>query len=221
MHCPNCNFEIENEQINIQTDLGRCSNCNFIFKISEHFDATINDSFDISKPIQGTWYRKEMNHIVIGASTRSPLAFVLVPFMLVWTSGALGGIYGTQIINGEFNLLISLFGIPFIIGAVIFWRLAIMSIWGRVELKLDRMGGQIFTGVGKIGKTQKFDWADISTIKEIQFNYSRRGNITSEIVLEGLKQIKFAKGVNESRRYYMLQALKSIFAKVKTKQRFI
>ena len=36
-------------------------------------------------------------------STRSCIAFFLVPFTLFWAGGSLGGIYGTQIAKGEFN----------------------------------------------------------------------------------------------------------------------
>ena len=55
-----------------------------------------------------------MDTVSLGATTRSPIAFFLVPFMCVWSGGSLGGVYGSQVLNGEFDLGISLFGIPFI-----------------------------------------------------------------------------------------------------------
>ena len=65
--------------------------------------------------------------------------------MLVWSGASLGGIYGTQIIDREFDLIQSLFGIPFILGSLLFWTLALMAIWGKVEITLNNKGGKIFT----------------------------------------------------------------------------
>lgn len=65
--------------------------------------------------------KKFDNGFEISATTESPIAFFLVPFMLVWSGGSLGGIYGTQIANGHFNLFLSLFGIPFCNGDNIIW----------------------------------------------------------------------------------------------------
>ena len=134
MNCPKCKRLIEKENVNIQTDIAQCVNCGNIFKVSETLSNTINDGFNIDSPPKGAWIKKEDNDLIIGATTRSPIAFFLVPFMLVWTGGALGGLYGSQFINGEFNLGASLFGIPFIIGAIIFCALTAMTVCGEVEI---------------------------------------------------------------------------------------
>ncbi|WP_322550204.1 hypothetical protein [Flavobacterium psychraquaticum] len=120
MNCPQCSSEIQTENINIQSDIAQCIKCKNIFKISENIEDPNDKSFSISNNPDGTWFKTEFNETIIGASTRSPIAFFLVPFMLVWSGGSLGGIYGSQIKNGEFNLLISLFGIPFILGSLLF-----------------------------------------------------------------------------------------------------
>jgi uncharacterized C2H2 Zn-finger protein len=201
------------------TDLGQCPNCGHIFKISESLNDTFDDHFDINKTPKGTWLKKDYSKIIIGASTRSPLAFFLVPFMIVWSGGSLGGIYGSQISTGEFNIVMTLFGIPFLIGSAIFWSLALMSIWGKVEITLDKQGGKIFTGLGTIGTTRQFTWDEIDAVKEnlpvYSNNYSNKNNNSSSIVLEGKKRISFAIGVRESRRYYLYRALKTTHLNIK------
>ncbi len=222
MNCPNCNSEISNSNINIQTDLAQCQSCNKIFKISENFNTIADDKFDILNPPNGAWIKEEMNQLIIGASTRSPIAFFLVPFMVVWSGGSIGGIYGTQIASGEFNPLMSLFGIPFLIGSVMFWSFALMAIWGKVELTLDKVGGKVFTGIGSIGLTKKFSWNEVSTVREnnsVKFNYP--GSQGGQIVIEGSKRISFGTGVKESRRYYLLKGLQSVLSKVKLNKRFV
>ncbi len=151
MNCPKCKSEIPGSQLNIQTDMGQCLQCNHIFKISENFGkASITTNFDMQSPPSGAWARQERGNLILGATTKSPIAFFLVPFMLVWSGGSLGGIYGLQIMKGEFDLMLSLFGIPFLLGSVLFWSLAFMTIWGKVELSFDKTGGQVFTGIGTL-----------------------------------------------------------------------
>ncbi|MEQ9466388.1 MAG: hypothetical protein RLN88_03200 [Ekhidna sp.] len=221
MNCPNCNNEILNENINVQTDIAKCQSCNNIFKISDALTDSNSDGFDLNNPPKGTWIRSEMNQLVIGATTRSPIAFFLVPFMVVWSGGSIGGIYGTQLAKGEFDPFMSLFGIPFLIGSIIFWSLALMAIWGKVELTLDKHGGKTFTGLGNIGLTKKFTWDEISSVREKQSNFNYPGSQGGSILLEGKRRISFGMGVKESRRYYLFRALKNILSKVKSNKNFV
>jgi hypothetical protein len=220
MNCPQCKAEVPSTHLNIQTDLGQCLQCNHIFKISEHIDIPSDDPFDMQHPPQGAWIRQERNDLVFGATTRSPLAFFLVPFMLVWSGGSLGGIYGYQLISGEFNLLLSLFGIPFLLGSVLFWSLALMAIWGKVEVTVDKNRGKIFTGIGTIGRSSTFEWDDIASVKEKESAQYKSRNTTTNIVLEGKKRISFGTGLNSSRQYYVFRTLKEIHSKVKNRKSF-
>lgn len=219
MNCPQCLAPIRKENINIATDLGQCQSCGHLFKISENvaIPSKANDYFDINKPPQGAWINKDRNEVVVGVSTRSFMAFFLVPFMLVWSGGSLGGIYGSQIISGEFSLILSLFGIPFLLGSILFWSLALMAIWGKVELTIDKKGGKIFTGIGKIGRTKTFSWAEIAIIKENEVTTYRkkRSYQSTEILLEGASRLSFGSALSEPKRYYLLRALQDIMAKVK------
>ena len=188
------------------TDLAHCKACNSIIKISQV--SSKNDLFNIKDHPKGTWYERiNSNELLLGASTRSPFAFFIVPFMLIWSGGSLGGIYGSQILSGKFDLMISLFGIPFLIGTVIFGSYALMTVAGKVEIELDKQGGRVFTGVGSLGFTKKFLWSEVSNIKEtISFGKQTTGKIT----LEGSKKMSFGIFLKESRRYFILQALKRV-----------
>ncbi len=221
MNCPKCKSEIKKEDINIMTDVGQCHYCEHIFKISENLSSEVDDGFDIDTPPQGTWIRRELDHIVIGATTRSALAFFLVPFMIVWSGGSIGGIYGSQIISGEFDLFMSLFGIPFLIGSILFWTLTLMVIWGKVELTLDKLGGKIFTGIGSLGLTKRFTWDEITAVRENDLTHRYPGSQGGEIQLEGKKRISFGKAVNETRRYYLFRSLQTIIGKAKANRNFI
>ena len=213
MKCPKCNSQIHNDNINVNTDVAQCIKCDFVFKISENLENYIDDGFSVNNSPNGTWYKTDFNETIIGATTRSPIAFFLVPFMLVWSGGSIGGIYGTQLAKGEFDLFQSLFGIPFLIGSIIFWSFALMSIWGKVELTLNNQGGKVFTGIGNIGLVKRFVWNDIKTIKEKQTNFNYPGSQGGNLVFEGKKRISFGLGVKEERRYYLFRAIKSLIHK--------
>ncbi|WP_445710061.1 hypothetical protein [Flavobacterium sp.] len=215
MKCPKCDSEIKAENINIQSDIAQCVTCNTVFKISEYIDTTSDDHFNINDKPKGTWVKTNFNTTIIGATTRSPIAFFLVPFMLVWSGGSLGGIYGTQIASGEFDLFQFLFGIPFLIGSIVFWSFALMAIWGKVEVTLDNRGGKVFTGIGNIGINKSFLWTGISKIKEVQTNFRYPGSRGSSLVFEGKKRISFGSGLKEERRYFLLRAIRNTMNKYK------
>ena len=218
MKCHNCNSEIPPSQINIATDLAHCKGCNVIQKISEA--TQVNETFDLRKNPKGTWFKKiNSNELIIGTSTASPIAFFLIPFMLIWSGASLGGLYGSQIISGEFNLILSLFGIPFLLGTFYFGAFAVMSVAGKVEVRITKAGGVIFTGVAGIGFSKKFTWNEISSIKEVEnFSRNRNGRASSrstKIHLEGERRISFGSRIPNTRKYYILESLKKIHYNIK------
>jgi hypothetical protein len=177
MNCPKCQSRIPNENINIVTDVAQCEECKFLFKVSENLSSSKSTehkeekdaSFNISNPPKGAWISEKSDALVIGATTRSPAAFFMVPFMLVWSGVSLGGIYGNQIVEGRFDLSTSLSGLPFILGSVLFWGFALMFVIGKVEVTLDYTGGKIFTGMGKLGLTKRFQLDEIISVAEEDF----------------------------------------------------
>lgn len=218
MNCPSCRSQVPNENINIAANIAQCEACDLVFKISDTVAPTksslsssqdIDLSFDINNPPKGVWIRNKSGQLIIHSTTRSAIAFFLVPFMLVWSGGSLGGIYGPQILSGEFNLFLSLFGIPFLLGSVLFWGIALMSIWGKVVITLDNNDGRIFTGIGKIGYTKRFALDKIKTVREEETR-GNKGATQRTILLEGQERVSFGSNLSDSRRYYVLKTLQLI-----------
>lgn len=207
IQCPNCRNAVPPGQVNMANDLAFCPQCGDGFKISETIDLdTVNEDILLNPPA-GAWYRKEFDSIVVGASTRSPVAFFLVPFMCVWSGGSLGGIYGSQIANGEFNLTASLFGIPFLLGTILFGSIALMAVCGKVEVHIGR-NSAVFTGIGRFGWTRRFDWSAVQSIREEDSQVRYPGGQPNAIVLEGRERLKFGTMLNENRQYFVLNVLK-------------
>lgn len=211
--CSRCGHLIPPADLNVQTDVALCRACGHLGQVSD-FASPRPSSHTIAHPPPGAWRRDSFAGPVFGATTRSPLAFFLVPFMLVWTGGSLGGIYGTQIAKGEFDPFLSLFGLPFIAGSVIFWGITLMAIAGRVEVRVGPDGhGEVFTGVGRFGRRRAFDLAEVDTITEetsIVRHRRRHTGHQHSIVLAGRTRLAFGSGLSDARRYFILQTLRSL-----------
>lgn len=209
IRCPKCKRAVPADQVNMGSDLAYCPDCNNGFKISETVDKEkVNSDFLRSAPA-GAWFNSEWDKAVVGASTRSPSAFYIVPFMIVWTVGALGGIYGSQVASGQFDPVDSFFGIPFILGSIIFGAAALMTVFGKVEVSIGRESS-VFTGIGPLGWTRRFDWSAVQTIREADAQFGYFGSQSGAIVMEGKTRLKFGTGLNEERRYFVLNVLRHL-----------
>ena len=214
IQCPKCRRGVPQEQVNMGTDLAFCPKCNSSFKISETVDLDVVNENILREPPSGAWFKKEIDRVVVGASTRSPAAFFIVPFIIVWTVGSVGGIYGSQFASGELDPGLSLFGLPFLIGSIIFGSAALMTVFGKVEVSIGN-SSSVFTGIGRVGWTRPFDWPAIQTIRGGGANVQYPGGHDGAIVLEGRTALNFGSGLNEKRRYFVLNALKYLKAKTR------
>lgn len=207
MKCPKCHTQLLKEDINVSTDVAFCQKCSNVFKLSDLVsNHVIEENFDLSNPPKGTWLKESVDSIVIGATTRSSMALFVIPFMFVWSGFSLGGIYGTQITSGKFDLASSLFGIPFLLGSIIFWSLGLMLVFGKTELTLTKQGGRIFTGLGLFGISKNFTWNEVNSIQE-DYSYGKRSTQT-QLSITGTRRLVFGVFLNAARRYFIMNAFR-------------
>lgn len=212
VQCPKCHANLAPGNVNVAANTVWCADCNEAFALSDLVDRPREADAPVDvppEPPRGAWFEKNFDGWEVGATTRHPIAFFLVPFMCVWSGGSLGGIYGSQIASGQFNLFASLFGIPFLLGTLLFGSIALMAVCGKVVVRVRGEQGEVFTGIWFLGWRRRFDPEGIHRVYENE-RAGRRAN-SSEIVLEGAERITLGSGLNENRRYFMLQVLRSIF----------
>ena len=214
--CPNCGAALDDTDVNVANNVAFCRACSHAYQLSELVGVVSGTKaippFDpTSDPPKGCWYRENVDGWTAGASTRSPVAFFLVPFMCVWSGASLGGIYGSQIIHGKFNLLMSLFGIPFLLGSILFWSIAVMTIAGKVILTAKGDELTIFTGVWGLGWRRKVTISPDSRLYSNNANAHYPGSNTSTITIEGAKSIRFGSGLSFARQTFIKQLLRYKF----------
>ena len=205
--CPKCRAAIPLEDVNVSTDLALCRKCGQTWSYADLVDATEVAHFDPVNPPRGAWYREELpDGFLVGASTRSWAALFLVPFMCVWSGFSLGGIYGTQIVKGQFSLGQSLFGIPFVLGTLLFGSLAAMTVCGKVVVRVNGDEGSVFTGVGPIGWRRRFSWRGVTGVRRTE-RVGRKGGVTRQITLDGEKNINIGGGNPGDKRAEFMYAV--------------
>jgi len=119
----------------------------------------------VMTPPKGVEFIETMDGFRLSLSTRSCIAFFLVPFTLVWAGGSLGGIYGTQIAQGKFNWVMSLFGIPFLLGSIALIGFTIMTIAGRTVVELAGDKFSVRTGALGVYRTKSAAWRDVRSCR--------------------------------------------------------
>ena len=222
--CPTCRAKIATEDINVSTDVALCRSCGNTFHVSEVLGGTSSilssllssvvpssGPVDLNSPPAGAWYTPTGDGFIAGASTRSWMALFIVPFTCIWSGGSMTGIYGTQLMKGHFNLGMSLFGLPFLIGSIFLVSWCAMSVAGQVTVSVhgDRLA--VFTGVGPFGITRTANLSDFRSVRE-DFGYGsmNANNRASRVVrLEGARTMAFGSMLSNEGRYFLVGALKT------------
>ena len=212
--CPICKQNVPSDQVNMAADLAYCPECEEGFAISENIDEEVKIDV-VNSPPKGAWYKDNMDHCIIGISTRSWIAIFWVPFLCGWTGILVVALYESKLFEKEFDPVILVFGIPFLFVAILLWSYALMAVFGKIEVTIGKESS-VFIGVGFIGRTRTFDWSGVVSIKETRTRFLYNGQYRFPIFLEGKKRVKLCECLNDERRYFLLNALKY----VKSRKRF-
>ncbi len=218
LHCPDCGLPIPASEVAPSAGLAVCRSCDKSFGLGACMSAApIGSRFQPlpTDPPKGVLAEELMDGFRLTLSTRSAAAFFLVPFMMVWSGFSLGGIYGTQIWKGEFDLKLSLFGIPFVLGTLLFGALALMSACGKVVL--EQRNGILLHRVGFLGLhwTRRRDWGAFDRAELEESTRRRKGgySTTFAVVLKGPgAEHSLGSGVSRERLAWALRYLNARLA---------
>jgi len=201
--CANCKRRIEAENVNVAKDTAYCTSCESLTSLSNILESTPSKNFEANTPVSGTTLDDLGYNWTVSASHRSWMALFLVPFTLVWAGTSLSGLYGSQIISGEFDPSKSLFGLPFLIGSIVLIAVCLMSVFGRTLVSVENGKALIFMGIGPIGWYRRFDWKTIDRVTETTSGQYKH------ISLEGSKRLNLGWGLNAKKQYYIANYLRT------------
>jgi hypothetical protein len=196
-HCPECGLPIEVADLAPAQGVAVCRFCEKSHPLAACQAAVPYEQRNIVPELavpKGVRIEETMDGFRLTLSTRSCIAIFLVPFTLFWAGGSLGGIYGMQIAKGEFNLVMSLFGLPFLAGSVFLIALTVMAVAGRCVVELAGGKFSIRTGALGIYRTQTAAWDDVLSCRLTEATGRGRSSYSTtyqvEVACEGDKTLR-------------------------------
>ena len=185
-NCPKCGCEVGMGNINVEKDILLCSSCGETSRFSEIVDLEREaEEEDSSRRLLNSNPPKHLK--VISDPTDmtgrisliyrkfSPMAFFFIPFTCAWSGFSMTAIYGSQIASGKFDLRLSLFGLPFLVGSIVLVSVCLFCLFGKRVLTLERGNGKYFFGVGFIGIYKRFTYDRQTKVREGETSYTVGG----------------------------------------------
>ena len=171
---------------------------------------------DLSPPPRGiTVSRSLISGIDIVYRRINPVAFFLVPFTGLWSGLSLWGIYGSQWTSGKFDPVMSLAGMPFVIGTVFLVILIVFFLFGSWRVHLDRGTARFFTGVGPFGRRREIAFgADTRVELPDAYVKVRRHPQQLITVTTGDRTIDFGAKLPHDVRLYIANVLREAVGKI-------
>lgn len=208
--CDSCGSPIPLGDVNVATDVALCRKCGKNSSYAALAERQADLAVDLENQPNGAWFRGHPKAFEAGVSTRHTNAFFLVPVFCFWSAISLGGAYGTQIVERHSSLGLSLFGLPFLFGALGLGAAALMAVAGKVTIKVGDDKGTVFTGVGPIGWRRGAPWGDITAIKGSYEVSPGRKSGHGRIVLEvgSKRRVSFGTGASLERLAFLTVALR-------------
>ena len=213
-HCPECGLPIEVADLAPAQGLAVCRFCEKPFPLAACQTAVPFAQRNIVPeltPPKGVDVVETMDGFRLTLSSRSCIAFFLVPFTLFWAGGSLGGIYGTQIAKGKFELFQSLFGLPFLVGSVFLIAVTAMAVAGRSVVELA--GGRLNLRTGALGiyRTKSADWRDVRGCRLTEVTRRGRSSYATsyqvEVAVEGAEPLRFGVGAERETMLWVTRFL--------------
>lgn len=230
--CPDCRAAIPVGDVNVAKDIAFCRACNKGHAISEVVrGAVAPPAVDVASPPPGAWCRDDGREVVIGATARSLstgvffLLFATLWNGITWTmligtlSGAMQPATGgqpappTPPTPPPPATFIVLFLTPFVLIGIATAIAAAFSLMGRVEAVITAEHARIFTGVGSLGWTRRFNPPAVTavTIEPASWRSNRRA--VYQVVLKGAGRagadLRFASGLSNDRKRFVAGALRT------------
>ena len=98
----------------------------------------------------------------------------------------------------------------FLVFFLVFLLLAVMRLFGRIEISVYGNQGTVFIGAGTIGRTLYFDWSESLEISGEHM--TSRGVEFHEIVLHGASSIRTGKFLTKEQATAVIRALRGLQA---------
>lgn len=171
---------------------------------------------DLSQPPRGIAVSRSLiSGIDIVYRRINPVALFLVPFTGLWSGLSLWGIYGSQWTSGKFDPVMSLAGLPFVLGTIFLLGMIIFLLFGSWRVHLDRGTARFFTGVGPFGRRREIAFG-ANTRVELPDAYVKVRRLPQQVitVTTGERTVDFGAKMPHDVRLYFAEVLREAVGKI-------
>ncbi|MEZ6243842.1 MAG: hypothetical protein R3B57_12460 [Phycisphaerales bacterium] len=226
--CPKCHADIPPDDINVGENVAYCRACDTVHKLSELAEREDLDEAASESVPAGAWLRDDGNETRLGATMRSTgtaIFFILFSgfwnsIVLVFLANVIASFFGAKvpITQGEHGTphtmrrdeawFLLLFLIPFILVGLGTFVVALMALFGKVEIALRSGDGRAFTGLGPVGWTRRFDSTRVKSVSIETADSSTNGKPDRQIVIDAAdRTVKIGTTLSRARRRWLAGAL--------------
>lgn len=208
LKCPRCGAVLAMEDVNMATDMALCRACNQISRFSdlvqEERDEDILDSMPRRMRVVKTARGLEVTYKKPKGS-----GFFLLFFSLVWNSLTYFFLFMVMGKIPHEIWFFKLFFIPFILIGLGTLLGAVYVLFGHMTLILAPGRGELFRGLGNVGRRQQFLLAKDSRISIESSNIQQNHRVLEKIVVEqpGRKPFEFGTGIAETEAQQYVAAI--------------
>jgi len=230
---------IPSDDVNVANDVAYCRGCNLSHKLSTLTQiGEMESGVDLNSPPAGAWRRTDGAETVIGATHRALGTAIMGLGLCVFWNGIISVFVTLNIaatmrllhftvpvwfpapkMNGSnmgvgMTLFLWLFLTPFIfIGLGFVWAF-LSSLCGRTEVRIGGSQGVVFTGIGALGRRQRFDPTSVKDVRIYDLPWRdsdgyRRRNTYVLIETQQGKVIKFGTMLKDERRKFVAAAVRN------------
>lgn len=234
LFCLKCNAAIPSSDVNISEGVALCRGCQSFHKLGDLMNGVGNASnADITQPPAGCRVDQVGTEHVVSASARNGgVTGFFCFFAVFWNFGTLlfvsiAIVLTVTLINGSTPswmptlqsgqkitsgnvLFLWLFLTPFVLAGIGAMSMALYSLFGRVEVRLNGESGTIFTGVRSMGWTRRFEPSAVKSVRIVKGSWQANGRDMKAIELAGPSPKKFGSMLSEERQAWMARVLQSL-----------
>ncbi len=218
--CPHCGAMIPADDVNVATDVALCRACGQVSRFSALVNAEEEEQVNLDEIPERVKVRKTIRGLEVSCRTGRGAVWFFIFFAVFWNG--IVGIFVTQVISGFFSndgpdWGLALFLIPFLLLGLGVIAAVIYMLFGGMRLTLNPGKGELFYGVGEIGRRKNFLLSKKTTIKIQGISIYQNGRNLGEIVVKqpegGGASLKFGAMLDDDKVLnYLMAMLKAMRA---------
>jgi hypothetical protein len=213
-HCQFCKEGVSLADVNVATDIALCRHCGKTMPFSAIAPIPGAAEIDLQNPPKAVRIEESsINGRTIIYRKISPMVFFLIPFTAFWSGMSMFGIYGKQIKSGHFDLVNSLFGLPFLFGTVVLISIILYSLFGRTRIAFPSGMLTVATELGPIAWTRRLA-CDRSARVSLQMSNTRVNNVPQRVIqvdCQG-RTLKFGVMMSDDAKSFIAEAVRRTLA---------